>query len=440
MKPDSLDEWLEASNPITSIDGCVETPEVTASVDQWKRLRGQQLRRRAWRRFALAASILFAIGGVAVSLTWNREADQSIVVAKIQPQERVAGEVRSHLPLAETPVELSSEPNLASKPVVDSNPVPSRAERELAEFGQFVQKAGPYLGKQWNHSAQQLMQMPATTQRRIIDWVPRLKTASQRHRAMMLVCQAAGDSQRGLLIGWLRTPSLREGAWSRLLDGASFEQLNELAALAVTPSQREQICQQVVLATHSKRTRNEATKMLVELAMKPDWRHASSTATKSMSSESIQELVLDLRARDSRTRTAIGFLLASIPGKEIDDYLSSLVLRGLYRQPAYLALLSRNTPDANAFLKHALTQPTLTPAFYSARTHFSNFEPELREWIQQTRGTFNEQTEINRTKHDRSMLAATKAFDQETNGMLVLVGKRGDFVRHFVSQQRLGSG
>ena len=97
-----------------------------------------------------------------------------------------------------------------------------------------------------------------------------------------------------------------------------------------------------------------------------------------------------MRQRDLQTRTAAAFILASVPGDFVDRAVAEMILGRRYQQPAYLVLLSRNTPQARAFLARVSARPDLNAALVSARAHFVPIQPQLQQWISDSQGQTHE--------------------------------------------------
>ncbi|MCA9138696.1 MAG: hypothetical protein KDB00_18120 [Planctomycetales bacterium] len=427
MNPDEFDALIRAGDPAANqTSSTTDDPFVGDCHRQWARL---VARRRIVRKrvsLCLAAIGLFAVvGGTSLWVTQNidrhghavaevassnaapnnsvpnrrhieaiQNADlDSTVIASGHPH-RKSNDARS----ADLPTKVAeASPRPGSSDPIDGNvqghrigsadriePVPS----QLDEFATFVEQAGKRDSESWRESRDFLARQTAATQRAAINLVPQLTEPTRRDAAMDLVCDAAGDSERSILKIWLNDQLVAPAAWQRLIEGASFGQSIELIEFAKTENQRTQVCQRIAASTDSR-----SIDVLLRLTNDPKWRISVGRSAANLHPDQIQLLIMLMRQRSIPMRTAVAFMLASVPGDDVDRVLSSMILRGRYRQPAYLVLLSRDTPQARAFLAQAASTPELTPALVSARMHFANIQQQLSRWISESKGASHEPTD-----------------------------------------------
>jgi hypothetical protein len=266
---------------------------------------------------------------------------------------------------------------------------PSRsASQSLIDFASFIDQAGETESEDWLRSRDYLRNQSIATQRAAIDLVTRMVDPKQRRRASDLVCQAAGDFHRDVLMHWLAFPSMRSMAWDRLSEGATLGQLTQLIEVATSHQERAALCRSIAMSSES-----ESVWVLLDLTRDRDWRSAVRRSAGQLNSNHIQSLIMLMRERSISRRTAAAFVLASIPGDQVDQVVASMIMGGRFRQPAYLVLLSRDTPQARAFLAAAAASPELTPALLSARLHFANMEKTLHQWMAESNGTNNERSD-----------------------------------------------
>ena len=181
---------------------------------------------------------------------------------------------------------------------------------------------------------------------------------------------------------------MRSTAWDRLSDVATLGQSVQLIELAASQGERQQLCRSIAMSSES-----ESVAVLLDLTRDADWRSAVRRSAGQLNAIHIQSLIMLMRERNMSRRTAAAFVLASVPGGQVDQVVASMILGGRFRQPAYLVLLSRDTPQSRAFLAAAASSPELTPALVSARLHFANMEKTLHQWIAESNGANNERSD-----------------------------------------------
>jgi hypothetical protein len=142
--------------------------------------------------------------------------------------------------------------------------------------------------------------------------------------------------------------------------------------------------------------------ILVDLAEDADWRRAVARNAVYLSQSAIQQLMEILRSSNHSQQTAAAFLIAAIPGPQVDWAMAEMIVGGRSRQAAYLVLLSRNTPDAKLFLARAESRVELRPALVSARMHFEKFQFQLQEWIAASKGDRDESYETGQLPTDQT--------------------------------------
>ena len=399
MNPDDFDTLLRKGDPGVAVD-------VDAERADWKRLRSHRVdSRRRWFRFATAAAVLLALG-----LSWqtfNRDREPARITDR-RGEERVPEPREQPRPEIPTP-ELAANEGASTKGESTTPSAPEKATEPIEAFAMFVKKAISKEDNAWSRSVIELRTAHAATQREAIELVPRLEDLFLRERAMDLVCQAAEDSNRDVLRHWLSKPWTRQSAWARLVQEGNFEQCVALTGLARDMDERERLCQKFA-GTNDPRLLDTLTR----LAMQPPWRIAMRRGLDSLEPQLVRALTMRMRSRDRNEQVASAFILASLRDDTVERVTSSMILGGRYRHPAYLALLSRNTPESQAFLRNASARRDLSPALVSARHHFSVFEGHLKQWLLDTNGEPDEpQTKQDRT--GRALLALNAHFDDRTS-------------------------
>ena len=295
----------------------------------------------------------------------------------LQPSRKIESPPRRRSP------DMSSPPRLATKQLAP--------ERQLDEFEAFVRSAGELDSEQWMKAAGELANRNSRRQRAAIEMVPLIKDDQLRFRAFELVADAAGNTRDQVLHYWLSTPRLRPLSWNRLVRDADFQRASVLLPMAKSNEERLQLCRTIVDSADRR-----SLPMILQLAQNDQWRSAVRIASEQLDHDHLPALIQLMRSRHAETRTAAAFVLASVAGEQVDQALAKMILQGRYRQPAYLALLSRNTPQAKAFLAQAALQPRLTPALVSARHNFASLEKRLQQWIAQSQGERNESSETSK--------------------------------------------
>ncbi|MCS7471420.1 hypothetical protein NZK35_32640 [Stieleria sp. ICT_E10.1] len=421
MNPDKLDQLLRASDPANSTDHSdAGDPLLRQSEQQWTVLSRRRVVRRKRVTLCLAATGLFAILGGSAMWVRNdpRQQDTSAAVvtatdsstdrdpadladAADQPELNAGVVSPSHSPspkgkLADSrpprPEPVPPPARLTRPTARPSQPVIDRA-KPLAEFAAFVDRAGKVDSDSWRRSRDYLAHQDARSQRIAVSLVPQLVDPQQRRKAFDLVCAAAADSQRAVLFHWLADRSLRAMAFERLAAEATVGQSVELIHHAQNDPERTRLCRSIAASPDSR-----SVEVLLELAHDARWRSAVGAASRELHPSHLQTLIMRMRDRNAPVRTAAAFVLASVPGEQLDQVLASMILRGRFRQPAYLVLLSRNTPQARAFLAQAAVRQDLTPALVSARIHFANIQPTLQQWIADSKGTPHERSDTSQQR------------------------------------------
>lgn len=427
MNPDKLDQLLRASDPTTATDhsGAVD-PLLHQSEQQWTVLSRRRVVRRKRVTLCLAAMGLFVILGGAAMWVRNVPGQQDTSVAVVTATDSSTDRDPTDLADAATaqrrpsPIDASDQPKTNAGVVSASQspspngkrtqsgppraePVPRPAkltrpparpgqpvivhEQPLAEFAAFVDRAGEVDSDSWRQSRDDLAHQDARSQRTAVTLVPQLVDPQQRRKAFDLVCAAAADSRRAVLFHWLAHRSVRAMAFERLAAEATVEQSVELIRYAQNDPERTRLCRNIAASPNP-----EGVGVLLELAQNARWRSAVGAASRELHPSHLQALIMRMRERNAPVRTAAAFVMASVPGEQLDQVLASMILRGRFRQPAYLVLLSRNTPQARAFLAQAASRQDLTPALVSARMHFANIQPTLQQWIEDSKGTSHERS------------------------------------------------
>ncbi|MCO8124007.1 hypothetical protein NHH03_19845 [Stieleria sp. TO1_6] len=424
MTPDELDRLIRHADPVDSgdSDALLESSRL-----QWTQLRQRRASARKRLTLSLAALGLFAmLGGITAWVTSGNQrpgktvAENTVVDHTKTTQTPSTEVVVAALP--ETANKVAAPSVAASDEVVSGaaktappedmpetmpetiQPEPAPSEASIA-FANWVDQAGPVDGAAWRQARVELMRQDDQTQRATIRLVPQLEDARQRARGFLLVTQAAGASQSALLRYWLDDPRMRSLAWRRLTETASLDQAAQMVSLARNNEERLAVCQAITAAGGP-----QAVMLLLELTHSHAWRTPVRMVCNRLQPTQIRSLVMLMRERDVALRTAAAFLLASVPGRQLDQSVAQMIVDGRFRQPAYLVLLARDTPQARAFLAQAAAQPELTPALVSARAHFATMEEQLQRWIKDSKGTYDEQTET--TQPSLPKLAGGADFDR----------------------------
>nr|WP_143547734.1 hypothetical protein [Rhodopirellula sp. SM50] len=433
MNPDKLDQLLRASDPADSTDHSdAGDPLLRQSEQQWTVLSRRRVVRRKRVTLCLAAMGLFVILGGSAMWVRNDPGQQDTSVAAVTATDLSTDRDPTDLADAATaqrrtvPIDAPNEPTMQADSVSPSQsprpagkladsrpprpePVPPPAKlprptarpgqpvldraKQLAEFAAFVDQAGKVDSDSWRQSCDYLAHQDARSQRIVVSLVPQLVDPQQRKKAFDLVCAAAADSQRMVLFHWLAYQSLRAMAFERLASEATVGQSIELIDYAKNDPERTRLCRIIAASPDSR-----SVEVLLELAHDARWRSAVGTASRELHPSHVQTLIMRMRDRNSPVRTAAAFVLASVPGEQLDQVLASMILRGRFRQPAYLVLMSRDTPQARAFLAQAASRQDLTPALVSARIHFANIQPTLQQWIADSKGNPHERSDTSQQR------------------------------------------
>ena len=374
MKKDDFDSLLRSSDPMRHDAG--DTFETSRR--HWESLATKRVtfRRRVRAVAALGLCLILAGGGVA------RFASRTTPVAVRQPVHSPQPE-RSRPP-QNTPstVQPTERTDLDAGQRSESAPA---AATPLEVFANFMDDAGEPQSLTWTKAVSDLSRGNSATQRQAIELVPLLKDRERRSNALQLVCEAAGESRRDVLQYWLNRPETRGDAWERLVRDATFDQAVGLVVAAKSPQEKNLLCRRIAESSSP-----AAADVLVRLAQDASWRSAVRRSASSLNADHIEALTIRMRERDRAVRMAAAFLLSSVEGEAVEQIATSMIFRGRYRQPAYMALLSRNTPQARAFLARAAGRADLAPALVSARLHFANMEQPLRQWIVNSQGEYDE--------------------------------------------------
>ena len=382
MNLDDFDALLRKSDP-----GAPEQVEQERA--EWENLVS---RRAAFRRqvitYATAAAILMAVGIGWIALSADRE---NADFAKLEKRASEAVETRDAAP-SPSPETLAESNKPSSTERSSEVPSPDEQPAPLETFASFVEHAGPRWSESWHVAVDELRTAKTSAQREAIDLVPALKEATLRERAIDLVCEAAGTSRRDVLQHWLGWNSTRRSCWTKLVTDGNFGQCVALIDAARDDHERRLLCRKFVSARHTK-----SLDVLTELASRPQWRTTLRRGIGALTPNQVQALTMRMRSRDRNVQMTSAFILASLQGDTVERVASSMILGGRYRHPAYLVLLSRNTPQSNAFLMSAGARQDLSPALISARHHFSAFEGPLKQWLLESHGESDEP----QTKKDR---------------------------------------
>lgn len=416
MNSDEFDALIRQSDPAAKTASTDRAGSILRdSESQWIQLSSRRVVVRRRVSLCLAVMGVFAmLGGAAFWMGRNRNAGDHEIAAvaptKIKSDRRapssddlIVAEKRLSIPRPAKPLRDSPSIEVANhsrRPA--SNDRRQRTHRRraqvagsaietkkrMAEFAAFVDEAGEAGSDQWMRSITALANRDPQTQREAINQVAQVSDANRRIEAFELVYQAAGDSQRDVLIHWLSSPSLRLLAWNRIAEQSTLEQSVQLIPLATNHGERLKLCQAIAMSPEP-----ESISVLLNLTVDPHWRNPVRLAAGALNPNHIPAFVMLMREKDMPQRTAAAFVLASVPGDLVDQVVASMILGGRYRQPAYLVLLSRDTPQARAFLASAARSPELTPALVSARLHFANIEKTLHQWIAESKGANHERSD-----------------------------------------------
>ncbi|MCC9601652.1 hypothetical protein LOC67_13925 [Stieleria sp. JC731] len=400
MQNDELDSLLRQSDPAKS----VADPLLGESQKHWHQfvMRRQKNRRRL--RVALATA---AIGLIILTLIPSNDGDR---VARLQPEDSKELGVREpQNSAAFTPQEKLStvndqpaiqdqqtvaavQQNVSSETTQTDSAPKTAADPQLDQFAEFIHKAGPQGSTTWTAAVIQLSNSPAPIQRSTLQLVTEITDPVARQRSFDLVVAAAGNNRQTVLLHWLNAPTVRPIAWSRLISDTPVEAISQLVELAKTDAERVELCK-----TLARSSQPQAITQLLQLVQNTQWRAAVRTGASELNLQQLPTLIHAMRSNNRDVRIASAFIFASLSNPQIDQQLAELIVSGRYQQPAYIALLSRNTPRAKAFIAQANLQPTLSPSLYSARVNFSAIEKRLLFWIEQAQGKNHESTNTSET-------------------------------------------
>ena len=328
---------------------------------QWKGLSSQRRRRLRRRRFVIVTTVAAVLCLSAINVAKYSELSAPRI-ARTDSQKQA--KVKDSL------IESMKSPQPSDPP----KPSPRWFRDQL-------QKAGPHKDPSWHAVTVELAKQSVATQRLIISWIAFIDSEAEQIQAMELVGDVAGSDERNLIAYWLQQDSTRSAALTRALVLAQPDELLVLSSFAKSESEKVLLCE-----TAWQSSDLAAADALVKLSAMPQWRTAVRLSALPVTDDWIMPLLMQLRQRDWEARTATAFVLASIPGKHFDEVATKMVVQGRYRQPAYLALMSRNTPAAKAFLAGAANKTELAAGLYSARAHFAVMEAKLIQWKKNSQG------------------------------------------------------
>ena len=382
MSFDEFEQLIRQSDPVRQDtepgdapqrDPILADAEVSWSdhVDRrYRRYRRHRQFRRIGIGFAAAACVLVMF----LPAWWNRPAKPLIAEIKL-PTENRDDELNPKIP-AGRPIETIPDSGFSS-----GSEKPTELDPKLVSFVKFVENAGPVSSEPWLRASHELAGQSPQVQRLSINLVGKISEPRQRDRAFELVYLAAGNSRRTVLQHWLSDKSMRQKAWRRLVDESDRDDWGDLTRFAKLPGERE-----VLLHRMIDQGGIGAIGLLTELTRDAHWRQTIRRSAARLSDRQIQALILQMRVRQKDLRTSTAFILACVPDDRVDIAVTDMVLRRSYEQPAYLVLLSRNTPRARAFLTRASSRPHLSPALSSAKAHFVSIQPQLQQWIADSQG------------------------------------------------------
>ncbi|OYP31090.1 hypothetical protein [Rhodopirellula sp. MGV] len=383
MNQDPLDSLLRRADPASGHDDPL--------VDQ-TRLTWQHYRRR---RSVKRRKVKAVFGGAAAMLVFAILAIYNVSESGTKLASHPSSGASNAIETPNVPVTTGPA---VSIPPVDETAAQSNADKTqlkpLEQFCLFVDEAGAPASSRWVAACRQLAFHPTTMGRSAVNLVPQINDPTKRERAIELVLNAAGNQSQSVLTAWLDAPSIRYLAWDRLLRLKRIDEMPAMVPLARSDEERTLLCQVIARSEEP-----VAVRQLLELAQLPLWRKAVRHGVNELHAESVPVLIQFLRSNDREIKLAAAFVVASVPNRQVDNTLAELVLHGWHQQPAYIALLSRNTPNSRAFIARAATQPHLSPSLHSARVNFAAIEKSLQFWIDQTQGQKHETPE---TSHSLS--------------------------------------
>ena len=363
------DDFFDQFDPCTDSN---DKQLLAQSRQNWKDLAAARKRRLQWRRRGVAsASVVLAI--TCVLYARSRSATKGPI--------QIANEMVPGPTIPSTSTTTKTIQDAPPKPVTESSHDTKPDVLTLADFQQELKRAGIDGSPQWKQVVADLVASPRKVQQRAVDLVKTIPTADAKYRAMCLIGDAAGVDEHGLLLKWLEAPKTRGAAWKRSLAISTSADWQTLGNIARSSQEKHMLCEKLWISFDS-----IATDALVNLAKLPQWRLAVRRSSRPVSAEGTLPLILRLRQHDVTTRTATAFVLSSIPGQQLDRTLADMVVRGRYRQPCYLTLMSRDSQTAKKFLAHAAQRRDLAPALASATSHFNAMAAQLTHWKELSEG------------------------------------------------------
>lgn len=388
MNPEEFESLLRQFDPGEKPDGSDGKDLILQqSRQQWSRLATRRAVVRRRLSLCVAASAIFAmVGGATI---WIGRDHRTSRVAESTVEHPI--ETPHDERIAESPLPGEDHGAVATLLPEANDRVKSETGRELESliaFSEFVEAAGKTGSQSWLDQCGRLARQNPQTQRLAVELVGQLEAEPLRRRAFDLVCQSAGVSEKQVLMHWLSQPNLRMQAWERLVGGATFVELQQMIGQTQTDLERLQLCERIAASPDP-----NSVGVLLTLAQQSQWRPMVHASADRLDDAKIRQLIMLMRQRNSQIRTAAAFVLASVRDETVDQTVASMVLGRRYQQPAYLVLLSRNTPEARAFLAKAASNPQLNPALFSAQAHFATIQRQLQQWIAESKGTNDEKTD-----------------------------------------------
>lgn len=405
-KTDVLDDLLSSADP------GAQASHIEPLQAQWDQLFAE---RKVRRRAVSAAFVLLIVGSVAFAVLARRD-DKIAVVDPDKPAASVIGEPAGDpqgkeaagadaidLPTSHgrdnrdwerdrdrerdsQSVPVKPEGELPETEDAEPSPGPTKAQPLYAKNGEAGDAAKDILQaveelegddvEAWQELVIRVREAPPAVQESLVIRLGSETELPQRSRAMQLVVEASGPWADALLVQWLSSQVSREPAWEMLFARTPDRDLGRLVSLASRPSERAQVCQRIVRLPGS-----AAADAFVRLAPDARWRPLIATACHEMGGEARGRLLDLLRDGSPVERAGAGFVVATLPGTEVDRQLAEMIARGRSRQAAYLALLARRTPEALQFLRAASRDTELAPALHSAQYGWQSFGPITLTWL-----------------------------------------------------------
>lgn len=384
------DNLFRDSDPFD--DSLSDDALLKSSRSRWKELASQRQqrlqRRQKLGRQGMAALAVLTFGVGLWFYTYRSGQVRSVAVvqpSQANPEEspsKAAVERRAEERVEVVPAEESQ--------VVQSALPPSQPNHSLTmvAFKKELKRAGGVGSSDWKQVVSSLASSSPNIQRRSVELVSQIEYPPLQLRAVTLVSDAAGSRQKNLLADWLKKPETRFSAWRRSLQIAGPNDWTTLASMAKTESEKTQLCRELW-----QKLDEPLAGTLVELANRSGWRLAVRTAAQPLSRNQVLQLVMQFRDSDLATKTATAFVLASIPGQQVDQVMADMIRQGRYRQPCYLTLMSRDTAAARTFLTQAARSKHLAPALVSAQSHFGQMATELNHWKNNSKGESDEDSQ-----------------------------------------------